>query len=101
MRTPETMKLFGNIKTLIYKTKNVENAQRPEVFEGILVQCNSADNQYPQEPKVLYTFTLNNSYPYLINVEPRYLVCLKTYNTEFDDIMDQKDSPLEIANKVN
>ena len=29
----------------------------------------------------------NKSYTYLLNVEPRNLLFLKTYNTEFDDII--------------
>ena len=29
----------------------------------------------------------NKSYDYLLNVGPKNLVFLKTYNTEFDDIM--------------
>ena len=41
----------------------------------------------------------------MLNVEPSNLVFLKTYNTEFDDIiitlMDQNGGPLEIEDKVN
>ena len=37
--------------------------------------------------EVLYTFTPNNSYASLLNAEPRNLVFLKTYNTEFDEII--------------
>ena len=33
---------------------------------------------------MLYTFTPNESYAYLLNVEPSNLVFLKTYSTEFD-----------------
>ena len=52
-----------------------------------------------------YTFTPNKSYAYLLNVEPSNLVLLKTYNTEFGDIiitfMGQNGRPLEIEDKVN
>ena len=48
--------------------------------------------------KVLYTFTANNSYAYLLNVEPNNLVFLKIYYSEFDEIitkvMDQTGRPL-------
>ena len=37
--------------------------------------------------QVLYTFTPNICYAYLLNVEPSNLVFLETYNTEFDDII--------------
>ena len=63
------------------------------------------NNQYQQKSEVLYTFTPNKSYAYLLNVEPSNLVFLKTYYTEFDEIvitfMDQKGRLLEIEDKVN
>ena len=102
---PETMKLFGSTKKLINKTKNGENVPSFEVLEVVLVQCNLEDNQYQQKSKVLYTFTPNKSYAYLLNVDPSNLVFLKTCNTEFDEIiitfMSQNGRPLEIEDKVN
>ena len=75
------------------------------MVEVVLVQCNLVDNQYQQKCEVLYTFTPNKSYAYLLNVEPSTLVFLKTYNTEFDEIfiafIDQNSRPLEIEGKVN
>ena len=48
---------------------------------------------------------LNNSYAYLLIVEPRNLVFLKTYNTEFHVVAilftDQNGRPFEIEDKVN
>ena len=47
----------------------------------------------------------NEYYAYLLTVEPSSLVFLKTYNTEFDEIIirftDQNGRPLEIEDKVN
>ena len=47
----------------------------------------------------------NESYTYLLNVEPSNLVFLKTYNTEFDEIIKtflyQNGRLLEIEDKVN
>ena len=55
--------------------------------------------------EVLYTFTPNKSDAYLLNVEPSNLVFLKTYSTEFDEIIitftDQNGRLLEIEDKVN
>ena len=49
---------------------------------------------------MLWTFTSDKSYAYLLNIEPSSLVFLKTYNTEFGEInipfMEQIDRPLEI-----
>ena len=51
LQTPETMKLFGNTKKLIDKTKNEENVASVEVVEVVLVQYNFVENQYPQNLK--------------------------------------------------
>ena len=56
-----------------------------------------------------YTFIPNKSYAYLFNIKPGNLVFLKTYNTEFDDIIitftdqsgRQNGRLLEIEDKVN
>ena len=52
---------------------------------------------------VSYTFTPKKSYAYLLNVETSNLMILKTYNTEFDDIIitvtDQNGKRLEIEDK--
>ena len=104
LQTPETMKLFGSIKKLIYKTRNGEKVPSLELVEVVLVQCNLVDTQYQHKSEVLYTFTPNKSYAYLLNVEPSNLVFLKTYNTEFDEIIitftDQIGRPLEIEDKL-
>ena len=67
------MKLFSRIKTSIDKTKNGDKTPSLEVVEVVLVQCNLVDNQYQQKSEVLYTFTPNKSYAYLLNVEPSNL----------------------------
>ena len=73
---------------------------RLDIVEVVLVK-----NRYQQKSQVLYTFTPNKSYAYLLNIEPSNLVFLKTYNTDFDEIIitfrDQNRRPLEIEDKVN
>ena len=63
------------------------------------------NHQYQQKPEVIYTFTPNNFFTYLLNVEPSNLMFSKTYNTVFDDITitftDQNGKPIETDNKVN
>ena len=56
LQTPETMKIFGSTKKLIYKAKNGENVPSLELVEVFLVQCSLVDNQYRQNSQVLYTF---------------------------------------------
>ena len=76
-----------------------------EVVEVVLVQCNLIDKKYQQKSEVLYTFTPNKFYVYLLNVEPSNLEFLKTYNTWFREIFikftDQNGRALEVENKVN
>ena len=72
--------------------------QSLQVAEVVLVECNSVNNQYQQKSP-------NKSYAYLLYVEPSNLVLLKTYDTEFDEIViiftDQNGRPLKIEDKVN
>ena len=76
-----------------------------EVVKEVLVQCNFVHNQYQEKSEVLYAFTPNKLYAYLLNVEPSNLVFLKTYNTDSDEIIrpftDQNSRLLEIEDKVN
>ena len=105
LQTPETMKSFDSKQKLIDKTENGKNVRSFEVVEVVLVQCNLVDNQYQQKSEVLYTFTPNKSYGYLLNIEQNNFVFLATRNTDFDDIIitftDQNGRSLEIEDKAN
>ena len=79
------MKIFGSTKKLIDKTRHEEKVPSFELVEVTLVQCNLADNQYQQKSEVLYTFTPNKFYAYLLNVESSNFVFLKIYTIEFDE----------------
>ena len=85
--------------------ENGENIHSLQAVEVVLVQYNLVDNQYRQKTEVLYTFTPNKSYAYLLDVEPSNLVFLKTCNTEFGEIIttftDQITRPSKTAEKVN
>ena len=70
----ETMKLFCGTKKIIDKTKNGEIVPSLEVPDIVLVQCNLIDNQYLQKTGVVYAFTHNKPYAYLINIELSNLV---------------------------
>ena len=102
------MKIFGSTKKKkkkIGKTKNCENVPSLEIVEAVLVRWNLVDIQYQQKSEVLYTFTPNKSYAYLLNVQPSNLVFLKTYVAEFDKInikfTNQNGRLLEIEDKVS
>ena len=78
LQTPETINLFVSTIKLTDKTKNEENVPRFEVVEVVLVQCNLVDNHYQQTSEILYNFTPNKSYAFLLNVEQSKSVFLKT-----------------------
>ena len=87
------------------KTKNGENLPSFEMVGIVLEQSNLVNTRCQQKSQVLYTFMPNNSYVYMLNVEPSNLLFLKTNNTEFHNIIikftDQNSRPLEIEDKVN
>ena len=87
------------------QTKNGENVPSFKVVELVLFQCNLIGNQYQRKSEVAYIFLPNKSYSYLLNVEPKNLVFLKTYNTEFDNMTttftDQNVRTLQVEDKVN
>ena len=99
------MKIFGSTKKIIDKTKNGESVPSLEVVKVVLVRCNLVGNQHQQMSEVLQTFTPNKSYAYLLNVEPSNLEFLKTYDTEFDEIIitftDQNGRPLKTEDKLD
>ena len=47
------MKLLGSTKTKITKDKIGENVPHLEITEVVLVHCNTADNDYQQDSRVL------------------------------------------------
>ena len=57
--TPETMNLLGSTKNKITKDKNGENVPHLEIREVVLIHCNIVNNNYKQDPRVLYTFVPN------------------------------------------
>ena len=83
--TPETMKLLGRAESKITKDKNGENVPHLEVAELVLVHCKLVNNDYQQDPRVLYTFVPNKAFGSLLEISPTNHVFLKTFNTEFQE----------------
>ena len=53
------MKLLGSTENKITKDKNDEDLPHLEIAEILLVHCNTVNNDYQQDSKVLYTFVSN------------------------------------------
>ena len=84
--TPETMKLLGSTENKITKGKNGENVLHQEITEVLLVHCNIVNNDYQQDPRVLYTFVPNKPFGSLLEISLKNHVFLKTFNSEFQAI---------------
>ena len=103
--TPETMKLLGSAENKIAKDKNGENVPRLEVVELALVHCNLVNNDYQQDPRILYAFVPNKTFGSVLEISPTNHVFLKTFNSEFQEIKiwftNQTSAPLELEDKIN
>ena len=87
MLLPETMKLLGSTENKIAKDKNDENVPHVEVTEVVLVHCNIVNNDYQQDSTVLYTFVPNKPFVSLLEISPTNHILLKTFNSEYDEII--------------
>ena len=99
------MKLLGSTKNKITKDKNGENVPHLEITEVVLVHCNIVNNDYQQDSRVLYTFVPNKYFGGLLDIFPSNHIFLKTFNSEYDEIViwftDQNSKPLEIEDRIN
>ena len=62
-------------------------------------------NDYQQDSRVLHTFIPNKPFGSLLDISPTNHLCLKTFNSEYNEIevwfTDQNSQPLEIEDKIN
>ena len=77
--TPETIKLLGNTKNKITKDKNGGNILHLEITEVVLVHCNTVNNDYQEDSRVLYTFAPNKPFGSLLEISPTNHIFLKTF----------------------
>ena len=96
---------MGVLKIKITKDKNGENVPHLEITEVVLVHCNMVNNDYQLDSRVLYTFAPNKSFGSLLGIYPSNHIVLKTFNSEYDEIIawftDQNSKPLEIEGRIN
>ena len=99
------MKLLGSTKNKITKDKSGENISHLEIAEVVLVHCNIVNNDHQQDSRVLYTFVPNKPFGSLLETSPTNHTFLKTFNSEYDEIIvwfpDQNSQPLEIEDGMN
>ena len=76
-----------------------------EIAEVVLVHCNIVNNDYQQDSRVLYTLVPNKSFRNLLEISPTNHIFLKTFNSEYNEIIvwftDQNSKQLEIEDGIN
>ena len=94
------MKLLGRAESKITKDKNVENVPYLEIAEVVIIHRKVANNSYQQNSRVLYTIVPNKSFGQLLDISPKNLIFLKTFDSEFLYIevsfTDQNSTPRKI-----
>ena len=75
------MKLFESTKSKVTKNKNGENLFRLEITEVVLEQCNIVNNNYQRDSQALYTFVPNKSFGQLLDISPKNVIFLKTFDS--------------------
>ena len=103
--TLEIMKLLGSTGNKITKNKNGKNVQYLKITEVVLFHCNTINNDYQQDSRVLYTFVPDKLFGNLLKILPKNHMFLKTFNSEYYKIKvwftDQNRQPLEIEDRIN
>ena len=76
-----------------------------EITEVVVVHCDIVNNDYQQDPRVLYTFVPNKPLGSLLEISPTNYIFLKIFNLEYDEIKvwftDQNSQPLETEDRIN
>ena len=107
LSTPQKLKLklLGSSENKITKDENGENVPHLEIMEVVLVHCNIVNNDYQQYSRVLFTFVPNKPFGSLLEISPTNHIFLKTFNSEYDEIIvcftDQNSKLLEIEDRIN
>ena len=82
-----------------------ENVPHLEITEVVLVYYNIVNNDYQQDLRVLYTFVPNKLFGSLLEISPANHIFLKTFSSEYDQIIvwfiDENSKALELEDRIN
>ena len=94
-----------NSRNSEYHVLVLKLADKLEVVELVIIHCNIINNNYQQDPRILYTFVPNKPFGSLLEILPTNNIFLKTFNSEFQEIRvwftDQASKPLKVEDKIN
>ena len=66
--TPETMKLLRSTENKIAEDENGKNVPHLDITEVVWVHCNTVNNDYQQDSRVLYTCVPNKPFGRLLEI---------------------------------
>ena len=99
------MELWTLSKIKINKDENGENVPSLEITLLVLIRCIIVNNNFQQDSRALFAFASNKSFSQLLDISPKSLIFLTTFNSEFSYIevwiTDQNSKLLEIDNKIS
>ena len=76
-----------------------------EITEIVLVHCNTANNDYQQDSRVLYVFVPNKLSGQLLDISPKNFIFLKAFDSGFLYIevwfTNENSKLLETEDKIN
>ena len=71
-----------------------------KITEVVLVYCDTINNDYHQDSRVLYTFITNKLFGDLLDISPQNFIFWNTFDSEFSYIevwlFDQNSKPFEM-----
>ena len=75
------MKLLESTKSKTSKDENEKNVSHLESTEVVLVHFNNVNSDYEQDSTVWYTFIPDISFGQLLDVSPKNVIFLKSFNS--------------------
>ena len=77
------MKLLGKTKSKLIEIKNGKDVLPLETTEVVLVHFNIINDDYQNDSGVLYRFISNESLVKLLEISPKKIIFLETFNSKF------------------
>ena len=68
------MKLLGRAENKVTQDENGENVSRLEITEVVVVNCDTVNNDYQQDSRILYTLFPNKSFSLKILLFKKLLI---------------------------
>ena len=102
--TNETIRLLGD-GPIIDRDKNSKNVPEQDQIDSVLLRCNTVQNDYLQNSRLLYTFAPEITFGKLLSIQSKVLIQYQTKDSIFDYIevwfTDQDNNSLQIEGKLN